>query len=167
MTTYRTLAICIALGVAVTAHAQDHDSLKARMSPEQFHAAGLDKLTPAELQTLQGWLDSHPRTENAAAQAAPAAAPVSPEQAFGGTPAAKAVPEPRSIEAHVVGRFKGWSRGTVLKLDNGQVWQVSDESSLYVDPMQSPIVHIRRGLFGSYMLKVEGYNTVAKVKRVQ
>src|SRR2546429_419647 len=37
-------------------HAQDQGSIKQAMSPEEFHKAGLDKLSDEELRNLDRWL---------------------------------------------------------------------------------------------------------------
>src|SRR5688572_7667735 len=52
---FATLALALALALpaaAVSAQAP----LQQQMSPEQFKAAGLDKLTPEELASLNAWL---------------------------------------------------------------------------------------------------------------
>ncbi len=37
-------------------HAQEEGSIKQAMSPEEFHRAGLDKLSDEELRNLDRWL---------------------------------------------------------------------------------------------------------------
>ncbi len=68
------------------------------------------------------------------------------------------------MSSRIAGEFKGWRHGTTLTLENGQQWRVDDESSLVSRTMQSPAVTIERGTFGQWWLRVEGYNTAAKVK---
>lgn len=70
------------------------------------------------------------------------------------------------IESRIVGRFEGWSAGSRIKLDNGQVWQVGDNTSRYLD-MNNPKVVVRRGVLGAFYLEIEGTNHSPKVKRVQ
>jgi hypothetical protein len=70
------------------------------------------------------------------------------------------------IESRIVGRFEGWSAGSRIKLANGQVWQVSDDTSRYLD-MNNPKVVVRRGVLGAFYLEIEGTNHSPKVKRVQ
>src|SRR5512147_2488885 len=55
-------AIAFAISLSAAASAAEFSSLEERMSQEQFHAAGLDKLSPAELKTLNDWLRGHPAT---------------------------------------------------------------------------------------------------------
>jgi hypothetical protein len=70
------------------------------------------------------------------------------------------------IESRIVGRFEGWSAGSRIKLENGQVWQVSDDTSRYLD-MNNPKAVVRRGVLGAFYLEIDGTNHSPKVKRVQ
>lgn len=114
----------------------------------------------------------------AARSSAPAAAPVpaaaaapaaSPEQNFGLRPVVRKQKdaEPAAIHSSVVGRFDGWSPGTVLTLANGQVWKVTDDADAVLPIMQNPKVEITRGLLGAYFLQVEGHTNSARVARVR
>ena len=114
----------------------------------------------------------------AARPAAPAAAPVpaataapaaSPEQNFGLRPVARKQKdvEASAIHSSVVGRFDGWSPGTVFTLANGQAWKVTDDADAVLPIMQNPKVEITRGLLGAYFLQVEGHTNSARVARVR
>ncbi len=69
------------------------------------------------------------------------------------------------IESHITGSFEGWNPGTRIRLANGQVWQVSDDSraSLY---LQNPKVVVRRASMGTFILEIEGSNNAPRVRRV-
>ena len=71
-----------------------------------------------------------------------------------------------AIESHIPGSFEGWSAKSNIKLANGQVWQISDDSSRahYID---NPKVRIRRGALGSFYLEIQGTNISPRVRRVQ
>ena len=71
-----------------------------------------------------------------------------------------------AIESHIPGSFEGWSAKSNIKLANGQVWQISDNSARahYID---NPKVRIRRGALGSFYLEIQGTNISPRVKRVQ
>ncbi len=61
------------------------------------------------------------------------------------TPAAR-VPTPSAlIEAHVSGEFNGWDGKTLLKLDNGQVWQQATYSYCYSYAYHPEISIIQKG----------------------
>ena len=71
-----------------------------------------------------------------------------------------------AIESNIAGSFEGWSAKSNIKLTNGQVWQISDDSSRahYID---NPKVRIRRGALGSFYLEIQGTNISPRVRRVQ
>ena len=71
-----------------------------------------------------------------------------------------------AIESQITGSFEGWTARSIIKLANGQVWQISDNSSRahYID---NPTVRIRRGALGSFYLEIQGTNISPRVKRVQ
>ncbi|MDH5630310.1 MAG: type VI secretion protein [Gammaproteobacteria bacterium] len=72
----------------------------------------------------------------------------------------------KSIESHIVGTFKGWKKGQILTLANGQKWKVMNQRSGYVNT-ENPKVIISEGFWGSFNMKVEGLNAAAKVKRIK
>ncbi len=71
-----------------------------------------------------------------------------------------------AIESHLPGRFEGWDAKSKLKLANGQVWQIADDSSAYLQ-LNDPKVRIRRGVLGAFYLEFEKSNHSPRVKRVQ
>lgn len=71
-----------------------------------------------------------------------------------------------AIESHIPGRFEGWEANTRLKLANGQVWQIVDDSSRYLS-LNNPKVRIRRGMLGAFYLEFEQSNYSPRVRRVQ
>lgn len=148
------LAFALALALASgAAHAQNAPGLQQRMGAAAFHQAGLDKLSPAELQALQQWLAAH------AGELSPVAVAPAP------TARAAAEPARQAIVSHVEGRFIGWQPGSVLVLANGQHWRVVDDSALDTGrALQAPVVTVKPGLFGGWLLKVAGYNTAARVQ---
>ena len=71
-----------------------------------------------------------------------------------------------AIESRISGSFEGWTARSNIKLANGQVWQISDNSARahYID---NPTVRIRRGALGAFYLEIQGTNVSPRVKRVQ
>ena len=70
------------------------------------------------------------------------------------------------IESSIVGDFKGWTPNKIIRLANGQVWQIADGSTGYIGSGNTK-VKIRRGLLGAYFLQFEGSSRSPKVRRVQ
>ena len=96
----------------------------------------------------------------------PPAAAVATGPAEFGLPDVPRAADINAIESTVPGRFEGWDPGSRIRLANGQVWQVTDDSSRYFY-LENPKVTVRRGMLGVYYLEVTGSNWSARVKRVQ
>jgi hypothetical protein len=138
------------------------DPIERDMTPEEFKAAGLDKLSAEELARLNVWLG---RKIDTASDEAAALAKDKVEQEnrgffhFGSD-------EP--IAGRIAGEFRGFGRGRTYTLDNGQVWRQIDEASLAGVRIDAPEVKINPSLMGNaWYLSVKGYNTRAKVERVK
>jgi len=70
------------------------------------------------------------------------------------------------IETGIAGQFTGWWPKDRIKMTNGQVWQISDDSTGAAN-LTDPKVRIRRGFFGGYTLEIEGVAKAPAVKRLQ
>ena len=112
----------------------------------------------------------------APAAPAPAAVPAPPAPATAAPPApvpadfgkpATGPKEAEAMTARVVGTLREWKRGTVIRLDNGQVWKVTgDETGYYPYVPENPEVTIKKGFFGGYYLQMEGVNSRIPVRRI-
>ncbi|TAL74691.1 MAG: hypothetical protein EPN56_02225 [Rhodanobacter sp.] len=167
----RPLALTALLVVSALAagHAQEAPSLAARMGAAAFHRAGLDQLSPQQLKVLEGWLAAHDgELARQRPLAAEGSATVAAERASRrAAPATASKPKLGrvAIRSTVAGAFRGWQPGAVLVLANGQRWRVADDSMLDTGKaLDSPAVTIQPGLVGGWLLKVDGYNTAARVQ---
>lgn len=70
------------------------------------------------------------------------------------------------IQSRYVGEFTGWDGKTTFPLENGQVWE-QIESGRMSWKATNPMITIKRGFMGSYMLSVEGVNKRVRVKRIK
>ena len=127
--------------------------VESLMTPQDFSASGLDKLTDAERAHLSEWLVRYRQ----GATEGPAA-PKTPEQRA----------EEREIEiaANVVPAFRGWSGKTIFRLDNGQVWQQRQPGKLRYNGADSTVV-ISQNFMGGYMLKHNDSGRAVGVKRIE
>jgi len=107
------------------------------------------------------------------ADAAPAPVPppaASPPPAAGADAFGKPAPVPEEslrLDAHVVGPLKSWKRGTVIRLDNGQVWKsIGDDSAYYPNVENNAAVTITRNFLGTYWMEIRSVGRKIKVKRV-
>jgi hypothetical protein len=154
------LAITLALALPLAAAAQSSStfsSLEERMSAADFRRAGLDKLTAEELAALNAWLQAR---EN------PAPSASAEDRAGFDSGNFFSASGPDRIESTVTGSFKGWERaGDLITLANGQVWRITDSSTRLRVDLSNPRVTIERNAMGGWQLRVEGYNTRARVAR--
>ena len=157
----RSFLFAALLFVAAPVAAQQ-PAIQAQMTPEEFKAAGLDKLSAEELARLNAWLGRTIEVETGKA-AAQAKQQVEDENrgffSFGSS-------EP--VTGRIVGEFRGFARGREYTLDNGQVWRQTDATSLSGVRGADRTVRITPSLVGNaWYMAVEGYNTRAKVERIK
>ncbi len=153
-------SLLLALACPLSASAQSFSTLEERMSATQFQEAGLDKLSAEELAALNAWLQKNV-DGSSTSSAAIATAPDS--TGFAADPTGGA----GEVRSRLPGEFRGWKGKTVFTLENGQVWQQTGNDSWSGVKLENPTVLIEPGAFGSWRLKVEGYNTTTRVKRVR
>src|SRR5262245_30439349 len=117
-------------------------SIKEVMSPEEFKAAGLNKLSPDELQKLDAWLQGYRQvTEQKAEKKATARAERTKMDL---------------IVSRVDGQFLGLTGRTIIRLEDGTVWKQANADdrnrSKNSDHPAAAVVH---GVFG-YKMQIEG-----------
>ena len=156
------LLFSVLAGCAASAAAADFSSLEERMSEKDFKAAGLNKLSPQELEQLNVWLRAHGLSGKAGA-----GAEHSGEEGFRSKGFFGSGGDAGPITAHIKGTIKGWSGHTVFELDNGQTWQQVDGTEFNIPAVTNPAVTISQSLLGAWDLKVEGYNRTARVTRLK
>jgi hypothetical protein len=138
--------------------------------------------TPAPAATAPAASASSAAAPKAEAPRAPATAGAAPPKAVTSAPApapapapasaadfgleAKKVPEINRIESTIPGHFEGWGADQVIKLANGQAWQIADKSTGYASK-DNPKVAVRRGALGAFYLEIEGMNKSPRVRRVE
>lgn len=162
-------AVLLSLSAPALAQRVVQGDLQQQMSPAEFKAAGLDKLNAAELATLNHWLQG--KVEAATTEAVAAVREEAREEGrqevivknrgffdFGSN-------EP--ISGVLQGEFRGFGKGRIYVLDNGQQWEQTDTTSVSGVRKQSPKVSISPGVMGVWYLKVEGVNTQPKVRRTK
>lgn len=157
----RLLTCAVLLSFApMLALAQDAP-IQQRMTPEEFKAAGLDKLSAAELANLNKWLNGTLKVE---AQKATAAAERSVKDRVQGFFDFDGNKEP--VKSRLIGEFRGFTKGRVYKLENGQEWEVTEAPELNVR-VTNPEVEMRPGVLNTWWMIVGKYNTRAKARRVK
>jgi hypothetical protein len=145
--------------------AEGFSSLEEQMTGKEFSAAGLDKLSQSELDSLNAWIRSHSLATLAPAKGAPAIAADSGGDAQQDD--SEEEQERTTITSNLDGKFVGWDGQTTFKLKNGQVWVQADKDKFYTKEIKNPVVVIEPAMFGSWRLRIEGFDEDCKVKRIQ
>lgn len=83
-----------------------------------------------------------------------------------GLPASVPAAKVDKIQSTIVGRLSSWQQGTRLRLANGQVWQVTDDSRGFCD-CDNVKVEVTRGAFGTFFIEIEGKGNAPRVRRIQ
>ncbi len=134
---------------------QSAEKLEEKMTKEEFHAAGLHRLSASELGYLNRWLS--PETLKVVSAS------------FGEEQLPAQPPDPEMADSEIVtrisGNFAGWDGRTIFTLENGQIWQ-QRQAGKYHYRADSPEVILKRGNFG-YYLKVVSTRRQVPVKRLK
>ena len=147
----------------------------ARLTPEQFKAAGLDKLTPEQLAALDRFVagDTEVASATAVKEAATLSAvakAVAPATAKPRSLLVRLLPGTRieyeTVETRIVGEFRGWEGRTRFRLENGQVWRQTGGENYSTPPVSGPRAWIEPGALGAFFLRIEGVNPRVKVELV-
>jgi hypothetical protein len=117
-------------------------NIQEMMSPAEFKAAGLDKLSSSELEKLNAWLQGyHDVTEKAATKKATAVASRSKLDL---------------LVSRVDGQFNGLTGRTIIRLEDGTVWkQANADDHFRPRVTDRPAAAVIHGIFG-YKMTVEG-----------
>src|SRR5437870_9920848 len=120
-------------------------SIQEMMSPEEFKAAGLNKLSPDELQKLDAWLQGYRQvTEQTAEKKATTKA------------AAESHAKMDLLVSRVDGTFNGLTGRTVIRLEDGTVWKQANADDRYRPKVTDhPAAAVIHGVFG-YKMRIEG-----------
>jgi hypothetical protein len=163
MLSIRSLAVAVLLACVAPVFAQTaQPAIEKQMTPEQFKAAGLDKLSADELANLNTWLGRTLETQTAKAAADAKQQVVHEHRGF------LSFDSDEPISGHIAGEFDGFRKGRTYTLDSGQVWQQIDDAQLPGVRLTNPEVNIKPALLGdTWYMAVGRYHTRAQVKRVK
>ncbi len=170
---FRIAFAMILLALAPLAWAQQSAPLTAnveqQMSAEEFKAAGLEKLSDAELSALNAWLqrkvvqETTKAVETAVVTAKEEGRKEVVEKSRGFFDFGTA----EAIASTINGEFRGFAKGKKYTLANGQVWEQIEPASLAGVRKTDISVTIKPGMFNNWFMRVDGYNTAAKVRRIK
>ena len=124
------------------------------MTPEEFRASGLEKLSAEELAVLNRWLvrfaakDARQLREHSEA--------VREE--------IKRVDD-ESLRTRIVGEFRGWDGETVFRLENGQTWKQRLRGRWFYRAT-SPEVELRKNFLGYWEMRIVEADRAIGVTRI-
>jgi len=139
--TYLTLGIFLILGFGERAPAAQNETgagIQQMMSPEEFRAAGLNKLSADELQKLDAWLQGYRQTAEKKATSRAERTKLD------------------LIASRVDGSFGGLTGRTIIRLEDGTAWKQANADDRFhsrvTDHPGAAVVHT---IFG-YKMRIEG-----------
>ena len=147
--------------------AQSTVPLDKLLTPDQYRAAGLTKLSKSELDSLSRYVTDYSQS---VARVVLEAAISSPRNRSGDVPGPSTSPASAGIvgealESRIDGEFKGWDGETIFRFQNGQIWQQAAYAYTY-HYAYAPRVLVYRSS-GVYKMKVDGVEAALTVKRIK
>ena len=141
---YSMLSLCLIFACAAPVRAAREEtsaSIQQAMTPEEFKAAGLNKLSPEELQKLNAWLQGYREVAEKKA-----------------TERASKVERTKMdlLVSRVDGTFNGLTGRTVIRLEDGTVWKQANADDRYRPKITDhPAAAVIHGIFG-YKMQIQG-----------
>lgn len=137
---------------------QAYVDIERRLTAEQLHATGLDRLSSEQLKRLNDLLrdDVVKAVEASKTEAETERATSSSLIGLNDAP----------IRSRVKGSVGGWEPGTVFELENGQSWKVLKGSMKLRKPFESPEIVVVPGIAGRWFLQVDEDLPKARVYRI-
>ncbi len=133
------LSVIFACAPAVRAAREEiSGSIQQMMTPAEFKAAGLNKLSPEELQKLDAWLQGYREVTEKKASAKAARTKMD------------------MLVSRVDGSFDGLTGRTVIRLEDGTAWRQANADDRFRPKVTDhPAAAVIHGIFG-YKMQIEG-----------
>ena len=145
---YSMLGLCVIFGCATPVYAAREETsggIQQAMTPEEFKAAGLNKLSSEELQKLNAWLQGYREVAEKAAEKKATARTEKVEHA-----------KMDMLVSRVDGTFTGLTGRTLIHLEDGTVWKQANADDRYRPKVTDhPAAVVIHGIFG-YKMQLEG-----------
>ncbi len=179
--------LCLLVSLDASTQTDDtEEGIGALMSAEQYRAAGLDKLSDTERDSLYRWLQNYAGDDAAPQPKAIPAATVPPVPATPPPPSNESqaiatapeknfgFPDPpgdpeepaNQLHARVLEPFRGWDGKTLFYLDNGQVWRQRTNGRHTYSGDDNRVV-ISENRFGFYEMRLIAVDRSVGVKRIK
>jgi len=70
------------------------------------------------------------------------------------------------MSSTALGEFRLWNKGQRIELENGQVWEITNDTNLFYKTTD-PRVTIEKGLFSAFYMHIDGVSKSLKVRRIR
>jgi hypothetical protein len=147
------VVILVLAGPLATKAGDSFPGIRHLMGEKTFRAAGLERLSPQELEALDAWLLEYTGVE-------------APRLRAQNSEVREAERE-YVINARLSSDFEGWDGETLFPLDNGQIWRQRLSGRYSYDGEPAPEVQIRKNWLGFYMMTVIDSGRTVGVTRVR
>ena len=149
------VALCVLSPIPAWAQTAEFPGVEKTMSPQEYDAAGLQKLTAEERARLDEFIRRFVASSNQ----------VAAQKAVDRAVKERKATPPEIIQSRIVGPFTGFNGSTTFTLENGQRWRQSQPDSRYFPKVESPPVIIVKDQIGYRMYIAGGGDT--RVSRVR
>ena len=145
---YSMLGLCVIFACATPLHAAREETstnIQQAMTPGEFKAAGLNKLSPDELQKLNAWLQGYREVAEKTAEKKATARAAKVERT-----------KMDLLVSRVDGTFNGLTGRTVIRLEDGTVWKQANADDRFRPKITDhPAAAVIHGVFG-YKMQIQG-----------
>ena len=145
---YSMLGFCMIFAGAAPVHAAREETstnIQQAMTPGEFKAAGLNKLSPDELQKLNAWLQGYREVAEKTAEKKATARAAKVERT-----------KMDLLVSRVDGTFNGLTGRTVIRLEDGTVWKQANADDRFRPKITDhPAAAVIHGVFG-YKMQIQG-----------
>jgi hypothetical protein len=148
------LAASTTLSGAAAFANDERPDVRQLMTEDEYRAAGLEKLEPAEIDSLNRWLLRYTAKD----------APQMREHSEVVREEIERV-DAEGIRTRIAGEFRGWDGETLFRMENGQTWK-QRLPGRWFHRASSPEVELRKNFMGYWEMRVVEANRAIGVKRI-
>src|SRR5262249_21700771 len=136
-----TVTVLFSLGSSSLARTEEQSGdIQQEMTPEEFKAAGLEKLSPSELAKLNAWLKGYRET----------AVKVAEKKASQREERAKL----ELIVSRYNGVWTGVTPGEIIELEDGSKWRLANKDEHYGGHADHPAIAVYKAGFFGWKMRV-------------
>lgn len=148
---FRHVLVLLLMLVTLPALSAEDPDIRKLMTPEEYAASGLSRLSDDEIDSINRWLVRYTAQDAT--------------DMMNTSPAVQEV-ENAAIRSRIDGEFSGWNGPTRFRLKNGQLWETRSART-YSYSALDPEVEITRNWLGIYRMRILATDRAINVRRVE